>query len=361
MNQKTRIQSIATAVPGEAIFQKDILKQMLEILSLSGEKAETLENIYSRSGIQSRYSVLEDFRPNVKPEFFKPDSFPSTSKRMTVYKHEAYKLLSEVVRKLEFDPKEITHIVLVSCTGMTAPGLELRLIQDFGMSAQTHRFCIRFMGCYAGFNGLKTADAICRSDANAKVLLLSAELCTLHLQDSRTMNDLVAGALFSDGAAGFLLTADNSPKQNHIAEINGFYTTLIPEGEKDMSWDIADSGFEMNLGKRVPVWLKQKLPTVKAECIYSLGLENKNPIYAIHPGGVKILEAFSNAFNLETNSLAPSFDALSRYGNMSSATIFFVLQEILLSKDVPSGTDIFAAGFGPGLVMESAALKVLGQ
>ncbi len=353
------IVSIGTANPGEAIPQVQISEFMKMAHGLDKSESRKLNFVYRQSGIQQRYSVIEDFNYNEPKDFqFFPkndqlEPFPSTRARMDLFRKHALDLASNAITEclqagLTY-PSEITHLILVSCTGMFAPGLEVDLIHKMKLNLNVERYAIHFMGCYAAFNGLKLADRICDSDPDANVLLVSVELCTIHFQKEYNEDNLLANALFGDGAAAALI----SKKKDGLC-IKKYDSRIFQEGEKDMAWSIGDFGFEMKLSKYVPELLQSGLHQIKEHLEAYFKISNiKN--FAIHPGGKQILKKVEEHFGLEKSQNQPSHDILQAFGNMSSATILFVLEK-WIKLDEPVG-EILAMGFGPGLTLETLLLE----
>jgi predicted naringenin-chalcone synthase len=216
------------------------------------------------------------------------------------------------------------------------------------------------MGCYGAFNGLKVADAIVRADTDARVLLLSVELCTLHFQNKTEEDHLLANALFADGAAAVLIEGAPSPS-GYSLELVQFACELLPEGAEDMAWHISDHGFEMKLTSRVPEVLREGLPALLDTLLDARHLSIDQLTHLlVHPGGRRILEVVSQALGLSPTAHRWAYEVLRDYGNMSSATILFVLQKLLQSTDSTEGAWGVACAFGPGLTAETLLFRVKG-
>jgi predicted naringenin-chalcone synthase len=351
--------SIGLANPGSPIEQSSIANFMQVAHQLEDNEARKLNFLYKKSGISSRHSVLTDFEKKAYLDYsFFPKSenlepFPGTKARMEVFRAEAPKLCEEAAReclgKSDITADQITHLILVSCTGMVAPGVELELMKTLGLSDSVERYCIHFMGCYAAFTGLKLADKILRAEADAKVLVVSVELCTIHFQKEYIEDNLLANSLFADGAAAALVI--NSKKG---LKIKSYLSQVIREGEDDMAWGIGDFGFEMRLSKYIPALLDEGIGRLKEDFERKFNL-SKVKNFAIHPGGKQILQKVQEAFGIPVEANKHSFDVLNNFGNMSSATILFVLYRFLADPEI-SG-DILALGFGPGLTLETLHLE----
>ncbi|UJP65971.1 type III polyketide synthase [Mongoliitalea daihaiensis] len=353
------IVSIGTANPGTAIPQMRIADFMKLAHGLDPTDARKLQFVYRQSGIEKRYSVLDDFN-HTDPEnftFFPKNEhllpFPGTKARMTVFQQQALPLAQKAISTCLIDgetyPDEITHLILVSCTGMYAPGLEIDIIQQLGLRSSVERYAIHFMGCYASFNAIRLADRLCDATADAKVLIVSVELCTIHFQREFTEDNLLANAIFADGAAAALVC-----RSDDGLKIKGFDSALFPEGASDMAWSIGDVGFEMRLSKYVPELLGKGLHQSHAYLETKFNLSSISN-FAIHPGGKQILQKVEEAFGIGATQNLFSHEVLRAYGNMSSTTILFVLDRWL--QDQKSSGDILAMGFGPGLTLETLLLE----
>jgi predicted naringenin-chalcone synthase len=353
------IVSIGSANPGTPIAQEDISKFMQKAHQLDEYESRRLNFLYRKSGITTRYSVLDDFEAKDPSEysFFPPsknlEPFPSTKDRMSVFCKTAPDLCEEAVRKClakrNVNASEVTHLVLVCCTGMTAPGVELELMTRLGFEDSIERYCIHFMGCYAAFTGIKLADKIVKAEPNARVLVVSVELCTLHFQKEYVEDNILANSLFGDGAAAALIMNAEDGLQ-----INSYMSQVLREGEADMAWGIGDFGFEMKLSKYIPTLLDQGITKLKALFEEKFDLSTVEN-FAIHPGGKQILQKVQGAFGLPESANFHALEVLKAFGNMSSATILFVLERMMMDDEIKG--KILAMGFGPGLTLETLLLK----
>lgn len=313
-----------------------------------------VERMYDNSWIDQRYSAIGDFTSsNGKPVLLTSKTKEaSTQARMDIFFEVAPKMCTDAVHSIldENELKNVTHLITVSCTGMAAPGLEIILLEKLNLPTSTTRHGVNFMGCYAGFHALKLAKAICAEQDSAQVLIVDVELCTLHFQNEFTMDNVASTLLFADGAAAILV---NNQKENSLYKIESFYTEVTLKGKKDMAWHIGPTGFQMTLSSYIPSILGENIkPLLTNATKYFDAVQH----WAIHPGGKKILQEFSKALDLKEEQLAVSFEILRQYGNMSSVTIFYVLQA--MRKQIENkGETVFAAGFGPGLTIESAILS----
>lgn len=351
---------ISVARPDYQTDQASLADFMLDKLTLTAEEAQRLKVIYRASGIKSRFSVLPDFQSEYSEFFTKDLPFPSVRSRMELYKKHALPLAKTAISGLfEFVPPEkITHLIVVSCTGLYAPGLDIELIRDCHMSPQVERTSIQYMGCYAAFNGLKTAKHIVHSVSGSKVALVCVELCSIHLQKDASEDSLLSNALFGDGAAAALISSE--PLHSVSFELIGQYNDLHFDGIQEMSWDVGNHGFEMKLSQKVPNYIKSGIKKLTDQLLKHFHLKDTEVDYfAIHPGGKRILEVIQEELNLSKSQIRPSLDILKNHGNMSSATILFVLKEIMKSVSTEDNHKwLLSFAFGPGLTLESLLMKI---
>jgi predicted naringenin-chalcone synthase len=364
------ITSIGTANPKYRTPQNDIYQFMAEAFGLDKNNASRLKLIYDNSGIDFRFSILPDFGKEANDEWllFRNTAdepfFPGTAKRMVQYQLEAAGLAVAAVKNClqEFDEEissKITHLITVSCTGMYAPGIDIDLVELLGLDYSVERTCINFMGCYGALNALKTSDYICRAQKDAKVLIVCIELCTLHFQKENTLDNWVANSLFSDGAAAVIVeNSINRTGTGNYLQLDTFYSEFIPAAKNEMGWSIGDMGFEMKLTSKVSKLILKHIPAVAVRLLEKARiLAGDIDSYAIHPGGRKILEAAETALGFSSESNRFSYEVLREHGNMSSASILFVLEKILYENGPTPRKNILGFAFGPGLTVESMILK----
>jgi prepilin-type processing-associated H-X9-DG protein len=361
------ITSIGTSNPPHKFKQSQIADFMIKAMQLSHEEAEQLKVLYRATGIETRYTVLQDYGNPEQFDFF-PNSknfepFPSTKSRMELYSQQAVRVSKSAAFNCldslpDFNRKEITHLIVVSCTGMFAPGLDLALVKELGLSSTIRRTSINFMGCYAAFNAIRVADSFCAQDPTAKVLIVCTELCSIHFQKENTEDNKLANALFADGSASLLI--ESSARKNKNLKVGKSFCDIAPNGEKDMAWAIGDFGFEMKLSTYVPEVIQQGIKSLTASLLAANHMKDTDiDYYAIHPGGKKILEAVEHELSLKKNDNRFSYSVMKKYGNMSSPTVLFVLHEIYNQLSLQDhNKNILSFGFGPGLTLESLILSV---
>lgn len=360
---ESRITSIGTAIPKYHYQQSDLASWMHQRLEPENERLGRLFKVlYKKTKIGRRHSVLKDFQTDFdSPELFKSRlQEPRVEDRLSIYDRESLTLAEEAAKNClkQFPTEQITHLITVSCTGMSAPGLEIQLKQKLNLKHNVQSHAVNFVGCYAFFPALKMADAFCKANSNSKVLIVCVELCTLHFQNKKTDDHILSNALFSDGAAAALISAKPS-EEPFVLKLKQFEQLLIPKGKSDMAWNIHSEGFLMKLSSYVPALVDEGIPTLIKAILKSQSILKEEILHwAIHPGGRKILEVCETELQLKKSALHSSYNVLQKFGNMSAPTILFVLKDLMENDCPKSGEKLFACGFGPGLTLEAALFEI---
>jgi alpha-pyrone synthase len=340
---------VGIAVPPHEVHKKFI--EYAPRLLASERDRRLFQRMADKSGIERRWSFLE---PSPDPEklddigFFRRGSFPGTARRMRFFEDHAFRLAREAVDDLG-RPEGVTHLLSTCCTGFYAPGLDLQLARHLGLGGGVERTLVGFMGCQAAINALKLARHIVRSEPAARVLIVSLELCTLHLQETSELDQVLSYLLFSDGCAASLVSAE----ARGIA-LERFATAVIPGTDGQITWRVGDQGFDMRLSGQVPATLARDLPVA----MRALVDEHEPALWAVHPGGRSILDAVERGIGLDGAALEPSRGVLRDFGNMSSPTVMFVLRSIL--DNAPCDRAGCAIAFGPGLTAETLLFRTAG-
>jgi predicted naringenin-chalcone synthase len=360
----SKIISIGTALPAYRHQQEDIMHFMQQVYSLNEVDKRKLKFLYHQSNINFRYSVIPDYSKSINEWKFYPHSealepFPNLELRMSWYNKYAAPLSVDAIRNCmdgHLHSNEITHLITVSCTGMSAPGLDLQVMELLDLPKNTYRTSVNFMGCYAAIHALKIADAICKNDFAAKVIIVCTELCTLHFQKEATADNIASSLLFADGSAALLVTHDKSTNKGW--HIDDFYSEVVSRGKRDMAWELSGSGFLMTLSGYVPELIEEDFEPLVNRALQHNG-KKKDDIthWCIHPGGRRIVDAIAKSLQLNKDVLSNSYQILQDYGNMSSPTILFVLKEIMQHAGCSKKNQVFGAAFGPGLTMETLLLS----
>lgn len=348
------INRIGTALPPfdiHSIFLAYMRKNLQQ-----GKFDRVFERMVERSGIFHRYSVLPAEELSMEPTnrdcFYAPGSFPGTAKRMRAYERSAPELAMQAVSALDIkaEAARITHLVVASCTGFCAPGLDQILQKKLGLRGDLQRSLVGFMGCSAAVPALRIAQTAVLADAQARVLVVNLELCSLHFQETDDLEQALLFLLFGDGCAAALVTAE----ETGIA-LHDFRSALIPDSEALITWNIGNDGFDMTLSGKVPGRISQILRSElaredEAGLLRGEGTQAVD-LWAVHGGGRSVLDAVETGFALDRQALAQSRDVLAECGNMSSATVMFVLQRMLATA--AKGKRGLAMAFGPGVTAET--------
>jgi predicted naringenin-chalcone synthase len=354
----SKILSIGTALPAYCHPQATILEFMQQVHAASEADRRKMRFLYSQSGIAQRYSVIPDYsRPAGEWKFY-PQSenlepFPSLEQRMAVYQKQAPLLSVDAIRDClghKHHPQKITHLITVSCTGMSAPGLDLRVMELMDLPNDIFRTSVNFMGCYAAVHALKIADALCRGDRQAQVLIVCTELCTLHFQREKTMDNIASSLLFGDGSAAALVVG--AEVEGEGLHLDHFYSEVIPKGRRDMAWELSSTGFLMTLSGYIPDLIEEDFKAIVDRAMTRGGNSIADVTdWCIHPGGKRILEAIHKSLGFTNGQLDHSYKTLHDVGNLSSATILFVLKQKMLERKPMK--KMLGAAFGPGLTVET--------
>lgn len=337
------INAVATATP--AYDMHGAFMTWARMRLGEGKSRAVLDRMAERSGIAHRWSVLPPSANGGSQTdtggFYDAAAWPGTGQRMAVYAREAPVLAEAAARKLG-PLDDVTHLVVASCTGFVAPGVDQLLARRLGLRGDVERCLVGFMGCYAAVAALRTAYHIARSQPGAKVLVVTVELSSLHLQETSDRKSLLAMMLFADGAAAAIVSSDPQG-----LEIAAPFSVALPESEGLITWTITDSGFAMELSGKVPERISSTL--ADAHIRERLGLGREIDSWAVHAGGRSVLDAVEQGLELPGTALAASRGVLRDFGNMSSSTLMFTLAEILANERPSSGV---AMAFGPGLAVE---------
>ena len=371
---------IGTSLPPYRADQADAAQFASELMPVDANAQRLLDAVYRRSGVQHRHSVLLEDNPaggngshagHGDPDgarrslyrcqtLFEPATNasgggPTTGERMVYYERHAGPLAVEAARRAIqescLSAEEIRHVVTVSCTGFTAPGVDLELIERLGLAPTTTRTHIGFMGCHGAINGLRVASALAAADPSGAVLLCAVELCSLHHQYGWHPERIVANALFADGAAA--VVGRRPAQQTADAwRLRGTGSCILEQAHDMMTWRVQDHGFVMTLSPHVPSVIAERLRPWLESWLQRHGRSiDAIESWIIHPGGPRVVRAVGEALDLEPSATAPSLDVLRQFGNMSSPTVLFIL-DALQQQNAPTPCVMLA--FGPGLAIEAA-------
>lgn len=348
---QAHINRIAVAVP-----ENEVHDYFLRFATASLEAQPREQNIFRRmadkAGIERRYSCITPAGDPTGPTvdaagMFRRGAFPGTAQRMDIYEVCAADLAMRAIDRLDIRSERaaITHLIVASCTGHSAPGLDLEIVHRAGLSGSVERTLIGFMGCYAAVSALKLAHHIVRSEPEARVLVVNCELTTLHLKETTDLEQLLTFCLWGDGCSAALVTAEETG-----IRLDRFKALLARDARDLMTWKVRDDGFDMVLSGRVPAAIQAVLGG-NVDTILHGNTVDEIEHWAVHPGGRSVLDAVQRTLNLGPEALNASREVLRQNGNMSSATVMFVLARMLENRKV--GGKGCAMAFGPGLTAET--------
>ena len=375
---------IGTATP-PAVPQSDAAALATARCCTTSAQDRLLHTLYRQSTVTSRASVLLSDAPhastrhpahtkrqadNPRPtangieHFYPPPTDahphgPTVAQRMQRYARDAPPLAASAARtaleQAGMTADDVRQLVVVSCTGFSAPGVDLQLVERLHLPPTVGRTVIGFMGCHGAINGLRIGDALATSQPGQPVLVCAVELCSLHFQYRWKPQQMVANALFADGAAAVVgITSSGSTHHRPGPRLIATGSCTVPRSRDDMTWTIDDHGFIMTLSPRVPSLIQTHLRPWFTHWLAAQGLTIGDiGSWAIHPGGPRIIDAVESALDLPPDAAAESRAMLAQRGNMSSPTVLFILDHLMRTK-APTPTVLLA--FGPGLVVEVALI-----
>ena len=355
------ILSVGTAVPLARLEQHEARDFFIAQPGIDRLASRLIRSAFDQSAISSRYTIV-GAAGEWLPEFVDTEGrlrSPSTGERNAIYRREAPSLFasaaSDALARSGRQASEITHIMTASCTGFFAPGPDFLLINDLGIPRTAERTHIGFMGCAAAFPALRAAARVCDANPAAVVLVVCGEICSIHLRSSRDPEQIVASAVFGDGAAAAIMCSDAEQAPGSVLEVGDFRTTITSEGEGDMDWTVGDHGFEMRLTPEVPRIIGREIRGA-VDDLLGAGSRASPDTWAVHPGGRSVLDRAQSSLGLPHAAMQHSRDVLREYGNMSSATILFILQRIMLDESL-GNAGVAGLCFGPGLTVEAARFR----
>lgn len=351
------ILSCATASPSYILTQEHILEKIHEFFPMNEEEKEKITKVYQNSGVVKRHLVTDDYHAPPNKRKLLGENYPHVVPGMTVrndlYKEFAPKLAHEAAAKaiLEWggDPATLTHVISISCTGVMAPGLEFGLIETLGLKRSIMRLGINFMGCFGAFKGLEVAHAFAKLHPENRILVVCTELCSLHVQLHNNASAIMGNSLFADGAAAVVV---GQTEKNSLFEIVRHTSMGLENSAEHMKWEASDHGFIMTLSHHVPIVLARHIQAFTEELVAPYSIPSCD--FAIHPGGKAIIKAVEKKLGLKKEQAEASWETFANFGNMSSATILFVLDAM---RKAPGQEWVAGLGFGPGLSAEGVLLR----
>ncbi|MWV42397.1 type III polyketide synthase [Paenibacillus sp. HJL G12] len=348
---------IGTSIPPNRLEQNEVFQRIEQSCKKDSDVVRWARRIFKQCGVETRYTCEPDFLEQAGACRYLPDHegavVPTTSERMEVYQRESVPLAVEAAREAMAEaglsPSSVTHLVTVSCTGQFLPGLDTVLAKELGLSRRICRMPLIFQGCSAGLRAVQLAKDIVESNPST-VLVVCVELCTIHFQPPASREALFGASFFGDGASACVVSRVSDGRE-HVFMLGEGHSVIIPDSEEEMIWKVGDHGFDLYLSPAIPKLLKTFL---REEVELLLGEQSLPALWAVHPGGRGIVDAVQEMFELKDDQVTFSRDILKHYGNLSSATILFVLKsmrEHLIKQGTERAKGISLA-FGPGLTAE---------
>lgn len=324
------ILDIGTAVPKYRSNQSEIFGKINKIINIAPKKQRIFKEIFKKSAINNRYTVLEESDENSGVAYLLQsegsDKGLSVEDKNKIYIKEAPELsfqsANNALEKWGGDASDITHVISISCTGMYAPGLEAYLQKNLKLSNNVDRLAINYMGCFGAFKGLSVAKSIAQSNKKARILVVCTELCSLHVQVTTDFESFIPNALFADGSAAIIVGANPLEYERPLWKIINTCSEIIPETMGFMTWSISNNGFLMHLDRKVPKVIKKYTRNFIESLLKEYNIKCSECEWPIHPGGRSIIEAIKEAMNISDKCLDCTYSVLAKYGNMSSATFF---------------------------------------
>ncbi len=360
------IRGLGTAVPTHTVTQTEAAALARKVICQNEQQERLLTALYRKAGVNVRHTVLPyqtalRWLPvqsgDVEAAARTVTRGPTTGERMQLFAEHAAPLAEQAAREAltdaKVDARSITHLITVTCTGFYAPGLDTALIKGLGLRPTTQRVQVGFMGCHGAINGLRVAQALTSANPAACVLLCAVELCSLHYCFHWDPEQIVANAIFADGAAA-IVGGNRMTEDDRAWNVLATGSCLLPDSEEAMTWRIDDYGFEMALQARLPDLIGEHLRPWLAAWLTEQG-QSLDAIrsWAIHPGGPRILSAVENSLHLPRETTAASHEILAYFGNMSSPTVLFIIDRLRKAEAI---RPCVALGFGPGMFAETALL-----
>jgi len=362
------ILGIGTAVPDHQLDQADTAQRIAQALTEYPDSARWAKRLFKQCGVESRYTCEPNLLESADQcRYFThtdKELVPSTAERMKTYKRESVplglKAAREALKDGQAEPSEITHLITVSCTGQFLPGMDTELVRGLGLQPTVNRIPLNFLGCAAGLKAVCLAKELALQDAGVKVLVVCVELCTLHIQPSSDREALFGASFFGDGASACIIGNAAEHLGTGIFHLGNYQSVLLQGGASEMVWEVGNLGFDLFLSTNIPKLIGEFVPEQVERLIEGGEMPE---LWAIHPGGKGIIDKLADVYALTEEQTSPSRSVLKQYGNMSSATILFVLAEMRLQQEsrMRGPANGIALAFGPGLTCEMLQISYVPQ
>ncbi|OBI97474.1 type III polyketide synthase [Mycobacterium asiaticum] len=357
------IEGIATGAPARVVEQSDAAERVAALF-VDPEQRERIPRLYHKTRISTRRMAVDPLDPTF--DAFRRD--PGTIRdRMNLFFQHAVPLAVEVSRRalasLPYGPDEIGLLVFVTSTGFVAPGVDVALVKELGLSRSVSRVVVNFMGCAAAMNATRTAAAYVRAHPSMKALVVCIELCSVNAVFADDVNDVVTHSLFGDGCGAMVLGASQVQQPlppGHVV-IRSNFTQLLDEAEDGIVLGVNHDGISCELSENLPDYIYRGVESVVAEVLRDNGLARADiDLWAIHPGGPRIIEQSARSLGLPAACAAQSWDILARFGNMLSVSLIFVLEQMVRQADSAKSISTGVAfAFAPGVTVEGILFDII--
>ncbi|OBI90151.1 type III polyketide synthase [Mycobacterium asiaticum] len=357
------IEGIATGAPARVVEQSDAADRVAALF-VDPEQRERIPRLYHKTRISTRRMAVDPLDPTF--DVYRRD--PGTIRdRMNLFFQHAVPLAVEVSRRalagLPYGPDEIGLLVFVTSTGFVAPGVDVALVKELGLSRSVSRVVVNFMGCAAAMNATRTAAAYVRAHPSMKALVVCIELCSVNAVFADDVNDVVTHSLFGDGCGAMVLGASQVQQPlppGHVV-IRSNFTQLLDEAEDGIVLGVNHDGITCELSENLPDYIYRGVEPVVAEVLRDNGLDRADiDLWAIHPGGPRIIEQSARSLGLPAGCAAQSWDILARFGNMLSVSLIFVLEEMVRQADSAKSISTGVAfAFAPGVTVEGILFDII--
>ncbi|WP_063020419.1 type III polyketide synthase [Nocardia niwae] len=355
------IEAIATGAPGLVLDQSDAADWMAEQFS-DPEQRSRIRRIFRKSMINTRRFAVDPLNPRLHA----PNGKPATIRdRMQLFYRHAVPLTVDVARRAlaDIDPDDVGLLVFATSTGVIAPGVDVAVVEELGLPRSVARLVVNFMGCAAAMNGIRTASDFVRANPGKKAMVLCIELNSVHAVPVEDVDDAVIRSLFGDGCGAVVIGAKPRAQQAEAGTIviRDKFTHLFEATEDGIAVGIDHDGITCQLSENVPRYIYNGVAPVVGEVLHRNGLRQSDiDVWAIHPGGPKILLESARSLGLPPEAASTSWQVLGEYGNMSSVALIFVLERITgrTETNQPISTGV-AFSFAPGVTMEGFLFDVV--
>ena len=348
------MRSVGTALPPNWVDQETLISVFREHWAKEHFNVERIEELHRSVQVGGRYLALplEEYLPLTR-----------FSERNDAFNRVSLDLGEQAVRRALADaglqPRDVDHLFFVTVTGIATPSLDARLVNRLGLRQDVKRTPIFGLGCVAGAAGTARASDVLRAFPEQVAVVLSVELCSLTLQrEDVSIANIIASGLFGDGAAAMVLSGADRPASGAAPRVLATRSVFYPDTERIMGWDVVEGGFKVVLSAKVPSLVTEHVRSDVDAFLSEQGLRRGDIRHWIaHTGGPKVLQAFEAALELPPEALRRSWDSLRRTGNLSSASVLFVLSELLASGDPRPGELGLLMAMGPGFCAELVLLR----